>query len=438
MIRELLCFSLCAVRCRAFDGDLAIYAADLVKIAYCSSSNVSTCSAIECQKYNLSISTFGVHKVGTFLQHGTGAYGYVGYDSGADNIVVVFAGSSTASMFKEDMRCDLKMFAGLNDTGYVLAGAYDGFCGQRQAVLDLTRALRNVHPNATLWIVGHSLGATQALYAALELSLAGLSPAKVYALAPMRPGTKDFAQYYMDNVRAETVRLAHYKDPVVRIPPLPTGDYACHRHADFRHVGDEAYYGRSVSKEEYTLCPGTIENRSSRCGANRWDMEELSIETFALEAGLYHQCYPGQCGLPRSLGIPCRGPLCHSPSTALGEFCHTGSVCKRETPIYCGGFVNWCINGATCVNKKCKCSAGSCYQPGILCAKYHGAKDNAIALSDLSGARPWRSAMLVAAPVSLFVALVVLNRRHRVRATPAEHTYMSLEHPGDLTHNIIS
>ncbi|EOD17385.1 hypothetical protein EMIHUDRAFT_102626 [Emiliania huxleyi CCMP1516] len=118
-------------------------------------------------------------------------------------------------------------------------GLLRSYYSLRQQALALARRLVASAPGRPLYITGHSLGASQAALAALDLS-ANLSGARVRLLTfgEMRIGDAALAERYAAQPNLRTWRVTHRAD---HAPQYPARDLPTPSHS-FRHHGTEVWY----------------------------------------------------------------------------------------------------------------------------------------------------------------------------------------------------
>ena len=103
-------------------------------------------------------------------------------------------------------------------------------------VLPVVTKLVQQHPTATIVVTGHSLGAAQATFAAMDikLNIKPSNPMKVYNYGSPRTGNQAFTDFVYNYFPDGTFwRVVHKADPV---PHLPLTYMA------FNHAGNEAFY----------------------------------------------------------------------------------------------------------------------------------------------------------------------------------------------------
>jgi hypothetical protein len=214
----------------------------------------------------------------TFYAKSTDMFGFVGYVAAAppatattnnnnnnnnnDNsngwIVLSFRGTEPLSI--KDWLDDLnfaqqKEYANQNCSGCAVhRGFHDAWSSVKAQVYGLLQPLLTAYPNAMLHVTGHSLGASVALLAAVELQLElKIAAHRVYTFGLPRVGNKQFAAFANSLLRVAgttVYRVTHYADPVVRLPPTLFG---------YKHTAREVWYNEANTN--YRVCDGSGEDR---------------------------------------------------------------------------------------------------------------------------------------------------------------------------------
>ncbi|KAK5633629.1 hypothetical protein RRF57_009343 [Xylaria bambusicola] len=96
------------------------------------------------------------------------------------------------------------------------SGFYDSWTDVRDQVVALIAAAQQEYPDYSLAITGHSLGATQAIFAAAELRTNGTA-ATLFTYGQPRVGDTALAEYITS--QGENYRITHTVDPAPRLPP---------------------------------------------------------------------------------------------------------------------------------------------------------------------------------------------------------------------------
>jgi triacylglycerol lipase len=136
------------------------------------------------------------------------------------NVIVSVKGTSSLKDFLADANFlqDKHAFGNGHVRTRIHGGFLEDFLAIREDIrISVATALAS-SPGRSLWITGHSLGAGIASILALDMAVSGMSPS-VYTFGCPRIGNFAFARAYNKYVPL-TVRVAHCKDIVTRIPKL--------------------------------------------------------------------------------------------------------------------------------------------------------------------------------------------------------------------------
>jgi predicted lipase len=187
----------------------------------------------------------------------TNANGFVGYDHDINTIIVAFSGTNPVSI--TNWIDDLDFFK-INFSGYGTSvvnctgcEVHEGFYKTYMSVADEVRAGVNgylaQYPTATIAVTGHSLGASLALHAALDLAIDKLPVKSLYNFGQPRTGEINFSQYATSMLQDKIFRITHHKDPVPHVPLEEMG---------FHHEPTEVFY--NWLNNEYTVCDSSGED----------------------------------------------------------------------------------------------------------------------------------------------------------------------------------
>jgi hypothetical protein len=97
-------------------------------------------------------------------------------------------------------------------------------------------------------VIGHSLGAAEAVVAMYDLKRSGFNISEGYTYGQPRVGNYAFAEAFRTTFGDQVIpwRLTHGRDPIPHLPPMLLG---------FHHVRTEVFYPHNVS-DGYTVCSG--------------------------------------------------------------------------------------------------------------------------------------------------------------------------------------
>ena len=150
------------------------------------------------------------------------------------DIVVAFKGSSAPRDFLQDAKFMMRRPDWSLDAfpAMVHAGFLEDFTAIGEAVVEQVRGCLATHPQARLYVTGHSLGGALAILGALEFQRQKLTVAGVYTFGQPRVGNAIFHVIYDLALREVTYRLVNQNDIVPRTPGWLLG---------YRHCGQEIF-----------------------------------------------------------------------------------------------------------------------------------------------------------------------------------------------------
>ena len=155
-----------------------------------------------------------------------------GYDKLADAIVVTFRGSSNLQNWLDDFDmvkvtyteydCNCEVHKGFLDTYYTLKDEH----------LEAMKTLTAKYPSSRIIVTGHSLGAAQAQFSAIDLIKLGYT-IEYYSYGSPRAGTIEFSKFFNALPFTVALRMVYQDDPVPDGPP---------HFMDFEHVATEVHF----------------------------------------------------------------------------------------------------------------------------------------------------------------------------------------------------
>ncbi|EJC99932.1 lipase [Fomitiporia mediterranea MF3/22] len=190
----------------------------------------------------------------------TASGGYVGFDPALNSVVVAHQGTdpdkiipllTDADIVKVNLDPDL--FPGIDDSIQVHDGFADSHARVAPDVLSAVQTTLSAHPDASVTMVGHSLGAAQALLDSvfLPLHLPSGTKYKYVGYGLPRVGNQAFADY-VDSHVTDLTHVTNKQDPIPTVPG---------RFLEFQHPQGEVHIQDS---EEWKACPGQ-DNDSDEC-----------------------------------------------------------------------------------------------------------------------------------------------------------------------------
>jgi len=192
---------------------------NLCAVAYCTDQSLHrntvndwSCSA--CKQFPHMKDPVSFHGDGC-----TDANGFVGYDAGANEIVVSFSGTNPLSIqnwIVDDLDTVKENYPYCSGCE-VHKGFYRAYKSVDNQVKSLVNKLLSTYGNVSIAITGHSLGAGMAAHCAAELVHNGYKIKTLYTYGMPRVGNQAFEQWYVTVVPG-TFRVVHYQDPVPHLP----------------------------------------------------------------------------------------------------------------------------------------------------------------------------------------------------------------------------
>ena len=243
-----------------FDKDIGITMASLVSASYCSSEK--EIMAWKCER---------AKRVADFVPHATfqdnqDLFAFTGLYQN-ENIVIVFKGADSHSLM--DWVENLKAYSRLNGTDWgpeinVHAGFFRLYQRLRSNITASIKDLLLLHPQASLFTTGHSMGGALASLCAVDLSI--LFPnTNVSSMTFGSPRVGNHAFYSLARERLNVSwRVTHQRDIVPSLPPLLL---------DFHHLAREVWTldlkGETSSREGAGGGPQQTETERRRKGRRR-------------------------------------------------------------------------------------------------------------------------------------------------------------------------
>jgi triacylglycerol lipase len=124
--------------------------------------------------------------------------------------------------------------------GYVHGGFYDALS---QVWMHIDKAVKRFdrRQSKSLWVTGHSLGASLATLAVARWLERGREVSGLYTFGQPRTGDSDFARNFNFDFKSKAFRFVNNKDLVTRIPPRAFG---------YSHLGTFKYFTESGVLED--------------------------------------------------------------------------------------------------------------------------------------------------------------------------------------------
>ncbi|CZR55434.1 uncharacterized protein PAC_05322 [Phialocephala subalpina] len=209
------------------------------------------CSSIYCDNNNL-------NGTGTPITCSTGSC-MVAIDPSHKTIIIAFRGSDAVGEASKRI-LDLIPCSAICENCHCHHGYYLTWLNVRDQVIALVTAARKQYPGYEFVITGHSLGATQALFAAAEFRTNGTAAA-LYDYGQPHAGDEEFARYVTE--QGNNYRVTHMNDAAPQYESPSLG---------YRHVSPEywIYQDRNVNftvaKDQIRVIYGINSTKGNEAG----------------------------------------------------------------------------------------------------------------------------------------------------------------------------
>jgi len=209
--------------------------------AYCSANSLTQWNCKWCSGNDYTLTD-----VSTVSDSATNTFGYVGYNSAHNEIVVSFRGTDPVSL--QNWISDLTFGkTNLDFMGTTGVQVHSGFLAAYQNVADATQAavssLRSQYPSATVYFTGHSLGGALTTLATLDAVVSwGVDGGHIghITFGSPRVGDSNFATLFTQKVGANNhLRLVNDADVVPHLPMEMMG---------FHHISTEVWLKGDTAK----------------------------------------------------------------------------------------------------------------------------------------------------------------------------------------------
>jgi len=223
-----------------------------------------------------------------FEDKNTKALAVAGYDAGANSIITSFRGSDNIMNWLEDADVIKTSY---NQPGcsncYVHKGFKTSYDSLKTDLNSYVSTLHSKYSTATVVVTGHSLGAAEAMLAAVDQQQSGLK-VNYYSYGCPRVGDTSFAKFYNGLITSTNLRAVYRNDPVPTVPGHFLG---------FDHAGTEIhfydcknYLAYGFNKDDYPMMDllAVDDHSSYRCLVSN-DIEEELIEEELIEEELIEE-----------------------------------------------------------------------------------------------------------------------------------------------------
>lgn len=200
-----------------YSESTALYLAHVTSVSYCQEPHIRNWS---CQPCALVPRLDDVQVVADKRDN---FQGLVGYSSLYESVVVAFRGSmditNWVDNFTFNKRRPYKDFPNVK----VHQGFYWAYRSVADQVVPAVKKQLEMHPNASVMVTGHSLGAAVAAICTFELEyVENVTVGALYTFGEPRPGNSEFSTM-LHNASIDMFRVTHFRDVVPHLPPTWVG-----------------------------------------------------------------------------------------------------------------------------------------------------------------------------------------------------------------------
>lgn len=173
-----------------------------------------------------------------------GTQAYTGYDAENDVIILAYRGSKNLENWINNLKFDLIDYDECSKCK-VHKGFLQSYNSLKEKIFPAMKLLHEEHSTSKIYITGNSLGGAMSTLAAIDIHKNVAPIDTFYSFEAPRVGNKKFADY-VNQLLPGSIRITHYKDIVVHLPPrIPLVGYY--------HSKTEVWYNEAFT--EYTICP---------------------------------------------------------------------------------------------------------------------------------------------------------------------------------------
>lgn len=174
------------------------------------------------------------------------AFGYLGFDSDSNRVVIAFRGTANVLQLSDEILHHRLVNETWSGQPGVLVNEY--FLTAINDLVNVTRLgtvlddLMQQHPGCEIWMTGHSLGASLAMIMAYRISWLVDSRPTVYTFGQPRTGNAAFAELVAARL-PRAFRLVNDMDPVPHIPLCDHSGSTCNATLNgYYHAGLEMWF----------------------------------------------------------------------------------------------------------------------------------------------------------------------------------------------------
>ncbi|KAM3137211.1 hypothetical protein pb186bvf_010757 [Paramecium bursaria] len=208
------------------------------RMAYCKEDKLYEWNTVAAQRHP------NIQELQVFTNATHEAQGYCAYDQDNDRIIISIRGSDNLKNWIQNLNLFHTKYNKCKGckVHHGFKNVYENLANNLQAC---AYSLNANHPNATLVVTGHSLGAAQATLAVLEINEQIKKVDIFYIYGSPRVGNKKFVEYAEKQLSHTFIaRITHAKDPFIHLPTTWMG---------YKHLGYEIFLPGD-SYQEYKVC----------------------------------------------------------------------------------------------------------------------------------------------------------------------------------------
>lgn len=201
----------------AYNETTALYLAHVTSVSYCQELHIRNWSCGPCALVPRLDGALVVADARDNFQ------GIVGYSTLYNAIVVAFRGSIDITNWIDNFTFTKKRAYKDFPNVKVHQGFYWAYRSVATQVLPAVRKQLKIHPNASVMVTGHSLGAAVAAICTFELHFVeNITVDALYTFGEPRVGNPDFSGI-LHNSSIDMFRVTHFRDVVPHLPPTWVG-----------------------------------------------------------------------------------------------------------------------------------------------------------------------------------------------------------------------
>ncbi|KAM3135540.1 hypothetical protein pb186bvf_012396 [Paramecium bursaria] len=224
-----------------YDHELSEDIFQYSRAAYCSADIIERWDCEPCQRHK------NILRLQVFHNDSADAQGYCGYDIENNRVILAIRGSVSTKNYINDLNYFKMDYPGCKKCG-VHNQFYKTYLNLANNLLACAYTLHNDVPDAPIWVTGHSLGAAQAVFAALEVkALLGVDTFGGFIIyGTPRIGNDEFAAFVEQELGKNVYRVVRDRDIFQHAPTQTINN--------FTHFANEIFYDEKM--ENFKVCSG--------------------------------------------------------------------------------------------------------------------------------------------------------------------------------------